>query len=230
MTLETLLRDDGRILFIGNSLVFSAGGVNNAFEALARSAGRLVVQSAETVGGYCLRQHLERLQTMAALTSGSWDVVVLHDYSNGPIKDREGFFKAGAALAEIARTHGAKPVLYMTWAYREDYDGMTVAGGAMTRALAQAYSALGAKIGAPVAPAGLAFQNALDKGIDLYSDLRHQNEAGTYLVACVFYGFLFGRSPVGLPFTHGLSQSGAAVLQQIAWQTLSGETEGAGAP
>src|SRR5512147_1700895 len=115
-----LLDDNGRILFIGNSLIFSSGGVNNVLESLAKSSGRNITQAAETVGGYSLRSHLKREQTMAALTSGKWDLVVLQEYSNGPVKDRKGFFKAGTELARIIRENGALPVLYMTWSYRED--------------------------------------------------------------------------------------------------------------
>ena len=108
----------------------------------------------------------------------------------------------------------------MTWTYREDHAGVSVADRAMTRGLAEAYNALGAELQAPVVPAGLAFQAGLDQGLDLYSDVKHQNEAGTYLVACTFFGFLCGRTPVGLNYAHGLDPAAARRLQEIAWQNL----------
>lgn len=209
-----------RILFVGNSLIFSGGGVNMAFGGLARAAGHTLTQDHQTVGGYSLSQHLERAQTMAAIRSGQWDVVVLQDYSNGPVKHRQSFLESGETLAREIRAHGAEPALYMTWTYREDHDTM-IAGHPMTQALAGAYAALGARIDAPVVPAGLVWQDALDEGMDFYTDLRHQSDAGTYLVACVFYGFLFRQSPEGIGFTHGIEPDHATRLQAFAWHSLN---------
>jgi hypothetical protein len=148
-------------------------------------------------------------------------MVVLQDRTNGPIADRAGFFAAGEELARVARAAGARPALYMTWTYREDNEGASVAGKAMTIALAEAYADLGRRIDAPVVPAGLVWQDGLDAGMELYSDVKHQNQAGTYLVACVFYGFLFGCSPEGLGFLHGLPGDQAARLQRFAWESLT---------
>jgi len=214
------LADTARVLFVGNSLIFSGGGVNVAFEGLARSAGRHIAQDHQTVGGYYLRQHLQRPQTMEAIRSGGWDVVVLQDYSNGPVKHRDSFLESGQTLAREIRAHGAEPVLYRTWTYRDDHDTM-VAGHPMTRALADAYAELAARIDAPVVPAGLVWQDAVDQGMNFYTDMRHQDEAGTYLVACVFYGRLFCQSPEGIGFTHGIEPDRAARLQAFAWRSLA---------
>jgi hypothetical protein len=70
--------------------------------------------------------------------------------------------------------------------------------------------------------------------INLYADDRHPSQAGTYLAACVFYGKIFGRTPVGLPndlslvdddtkgkmsvFT--LPKSTATALQNVAAECL----------
>jgi hypothetical protein len=51
-------------------------------------------------------------------------------------------------------------------------------------------------------------------------DRRHPTLAGSYLAACTFYAALFAESPVGHPYTAGLSDEAALTLQKIAWQTV----------
>ncbi len=73
-------------------------------------------------GGARLAEHLNPAtklgaKTQAALANESWDYVVLQEMSNGPVKFRERFLQATAALCELIRTSGASPILYATWAY-----------------------------------------------------------------------------------------------------------------
>ena len=85
----------------------------------------------------------------------------------------------------------------MTW-QRPD----SVQYGVTTENLAGAYQRIGDEVGALVAPAGLAFSRALKErpGLQLNQDDGHPTAAGTYLAACVLYGAIYRRSPVGNPF------------------------------
>jgi hypothetical protein len=104
----------------------------------------------------------------------------------------------------------------MTWDRPDSVEyGVTTAG------LAQAYEAVGAALGAKVAPAGLALAEALRKRPDLVltSQDGHPTLAGTYLAACVLHGVIYGRSPEGDPYGP-LAAADNAFLQQVAARTL----------
>ena len=94
-----------------------------------------------------------------------------------------------------------------------------------------AYFDIARELQALVAPVGIAWKKALAANPNLIlhqSDKSHPNPTGSYLAACVFYGTLFDKSPVGLP---GELKRGALVLvrvapdeakrlQEVAWQTV----------
>jgi hypothetical protein len=76
---------------------------------------------------------------------------------------------------------------------------------------------------AAVVPVGEAWRIAHQRspGLDLWApDGRHPSQAGTYLAACTFYGVLYEKSPVGNPYTAGLSREEVQVLQQAAATAL----------
>ena len=100
-----------------------------------------------------------------------------------------------------------------------------------------AYLDIARKLGAGVAPVGMAWKMALaaDPPFVLHSqDKSHPNPAGTYLAACVFYATLLDASPVGLA---GKIQQGDKVLadlpddqakrlQEIAWAVVKRSPQG----
>ena len=81
----------------------------------------------------------------------------------------------------------------------------------------------------PIAPVGVAFENARAERPDLVlidEDEVHATWEGAYLAAATVYATLFERSPEGLPYTFGVSEADAAFLQHIAWQTVTDWREG----
>ena len=219
---EPALFDGAKVLFVGNSLTFSAGGIDVALQKLAASGGMRIEVRRQAVGGMHLKQHATRAETLAAIADASNDLVVMQDYSAGPVQDPDAFREAGRSLVAAVRASGAAPILYMTWTYKEDFRGIRVADRAMTAALDRAYTTLGRELGVTVVPVGLAFQRALDETrIGLYADTHHPNPAGAYLVACTFYAALAERTPVGLAWRGELDATTAATLQRIAWETTT---------
>ena len=146
-----------------------------------------------------------------------FDAVLMNDCSQCPVHPQlKGMFHEYAAKhSATVRKHGAKPVLFMTWAYADKPE--------MTQQLAEEYTIAGNANDALVIPAGLAFAKAISKKSDigLYAaDKRHPSKLGTYLSACTIYGALYNKSPAGLSYTFGIDPEMAKFLQEVAWETV----------
>ncbi len=146
-----------------------------------------------------------------------FDAVMMMDCSQCPIHPqlKDTFYRHMKENAEKIRAYGARPILFMSWAYKDKPE--------MTPQLANAYVEAGRASGAQVVPAGLAFASAVARrpDLELYApDKRHPSLAGTYLGVCTVYASLFGKSPVGNEYTAGLPKEVAGFLQQVAWETV----------
>lgn len=146
-----------------------------------------------------------------------FDVVLMNDCSQCPVHPqlKAMFHEYAEKHSTTVRKHGAKPVLFMTWAYADKPE--------MTQQLAEEYTIAGNKNDALVIPAGLAFAKAIAKkpGIVMYApDKRHPSMLGTYLSACTIYAALYNKSPVGLSYTAGVNAEMARFLQEVAWETV----------
>ncbi len=215
-----------RVLLVGNSFTYF-NGMPQMVQGLAdgdAGAPRMFVVS-YTQGGATLQQLSAERGLTGLIARVPWREVVLQEQSqmlslSAPEYDRFTLPYAQALQARIG-AGGGRTLLEMTWGYR-DGDRQNVPGdsyGAMQERLQQGYDALGRELGAPVAPVGLAWSEALTDrpGLDLWADGRHPNRAGSYLTACVLYAMLSGRNPVGDPYTGGLDAADARFYQGIAW-------------
>jgi hypothetical protein len=141
----------------------------------------------------------------------------MNDCSQCPIHPqlKDIFHEYARKHCQTVVKHGAKPALFMTWAYSDRPE--------MTAQLAEQYTIAGNNNGALVIPAGLAFARALSKDpkIILYNaDKRHPSLLGTYLSACTIYASLYKKSPVGNLYTGGIDTKTARFLQEVAWETV----------
>jgi len=146
-----------------------------------------------------------------------FDAVMVMDCSQCPIHPQLGpvFHEYAKKHADAIRAYGARPILFMSWAYKDKPE--------MTAQLAAQYVKAGKAIDAQVVPAGLAFAKSVERrpGLELYAgDKRHPSRAGTYLGAATVYAALLGKSPIGNTYTAGLPADVAAHLQQVAWDTV----------
>jgi hypothetical protein len=148
-----------------------------------------------------------------------FDAVIMMDCSQCPIHPqlKAAFHEFVKKDSEIVVRSGARPVLFMSWAYKDKPE--------MTAQLAEEYTIAGNANDALVIPAGLAFARAMmgRPDIELYQpDKRHPSLAGTYLAACTAYAAITGKSPIGNSYTAGLEPALVAYLQQTAWDTVQG--------
>lgn len=146
-----------------------------------------------------------------------FEVVIMNDCSQCPIHPqlKDVFHEYARKHSQTVVKHGAKPVLFMTWAYADKPE--------MTSQLAEQYTIAGNNNDALVIPAGLAFAKALSKNpqIALYDrDKRHPSLLGTYLSACTIYSSLYKKSPVDNPYNGGVDAKTANFLQEVAWETV----------
>lgn len=146
-----------------------------------------------------------------------FEAVIMNDCSQCPIHPqlKDAFHEFARKHSQTAVKYGAKPILFMTWAYQDAPE--------MTAQLAEQYTIAGNANDALVIPAGLAFARSVSKnpGLNLYNpDKRHPSLAGSYLAAAVIYSSLYGKSPVGLKYTSGLDDKTVAFLQEVAWETV----------
>jgi Domain of unknown function (DUF4886) len=221
-----------RVLFVGNSFTFrnALAGMVRELAVYDRGGPRLFAVE-YAAPGWSLENAARSGGLDHLLKDVHWDVVVLQEQSqmlSFPVPEwqRETYPFARDLQDKITRD-GARTLLFMTWGYRfgdrRNRPNDTFLG--MQERLARGYAQLASELPASVAPAGLAWAEALRErpGLDLWdSDGRHPNEAGSYLAACVFYKALTGRNPSRSSFTAGLEASEARFLQGIAASVGSG--------
>jgi prepilin-type N-terminal cleavage/methylation domain-containing protein/prepilin-type processing-associated H-X9-DG protein len=202
------------ILFIGNSYT----GVNNMPDlvaALWQSSGSGPVQiQTHWVGGATLQDHYQNPDVISLLNAGGWDIVVLQGQSQEPVFQPGVFFYYAGLLDAKVKKAGAKTVFFLTPAHAN------VPG--MQTGLTNAYQTIARRLGAGLAPAGIAWEESLLMRPDIIlhqEDGSHPTLLGTYLDACVFYAVLTGNSPKKLPSVGSngpLPKGQAAFLRQIA--------------
>jgi hypothetical protein len=146
-----------------------------------------------------------------------FDAVIMMDCSQCPVHPqlRSVFHEYAKKQSEIVVRNGARPVLFMSWAYKDRPE--------MTAALAEEYTVAGNANDALVIPAGLAFARAIAgrPDIELYQpDKRHPSLLGTYLAACTVHAATTRKSPVGNTYTAGIDPALAGFLQAKAWETV----------
>jgi hypothetical protein len=221
------------ILWIGNSFFYYNNSMHNHFGQLVRASGGRARSTSVTVSGAGLDWHdIDSLLRPNGLGRYSfvgdneirfnppgrqYDIAMMMDCSQCPVHPtlQKVFHDTVKSYSAALNKAGVKPVLFMSWAYKDKPE--------MTGALAEQYTIAGNANDALVIPAGLAFARAAAKRADLElyeADKRHPNLAGTYLAACTVYATLYRKSPVGLKYTAGLPDDVVALLQTSAWETV----------
>jgi hypothetical protein len=195
-----------RVLFIGNSYTFYNHGLDHELEGLAPTA----IAASLAKAGYSLEDHWQDGEAVSLIQNGPWDYVVLQEQSQRPVLDQAEFYDFARALDSTIRDRGAQTILLMTWE-RPD----SLSSGVTTANLAVAYDHVSEDLGATVAPVGLAFARSHIQrpGLILYSEDGHPTVFGTYLAACVLYGVIFGKTPVGNAYVGaGMTASEARIF------------------
>lgn len=214
------------VLCIGNSFTFFHDSYKRLAE-LAESQGHKLNVNAQFVGGYTFHRHLNRDETMGAITYGKFDYVFLQDQSQTPAlygQDPVRCHLLAADAVELTErircySPAAKVWIEQTWAYSAGNYGGFGSFEAFDGYLAKGTAMMAEKSNALVSPIGDAFAicRAERPDINLYDpDNKHQSAFGTYLKSCVNYLLIFGE-----PFTAdatdcGYDHESTAYLRSLA--------------
>ncbi|EHR72711.1 hypothetical protein BurJ1DRAFT_3908 [Burkholderiales bacterium JOSHI_001] len=217
------------MLWVGNSFFYYNNSLHGHLGSLVSSIGDRVRGTSVTVSGSGLDWHdmpsLLRPNGLGRYSfvgdneirfnppGRQYDTVVMMDCSQCPLHPqlKQAFLDAVKLNANTSRAHGVRPVLFMSWAYKDKPE--------MTEQLAAAYTEAGKANGAEVIPVGLAFARAIamKPDVELYvADKRHPSLAGTYLAAATTYAALWGKDPVPATYTAGLPADLARTLREAA--------------
>jgi hypothetical protein len=216
--LATFVQNPQRVLFVGNSLTFYNGGIDTCVSQIYTSLGKTGHFERYTIASQTLKNHFNDPAAISKIKNGNWDIVVLQGQSIEPIDPatRDDFYTYARKLDSVITKAGANTYFYMNWAYVDS-------GTAMFNRLHAAYDSIGRQLGAPVVPAGYAYQllRPSKDSLNLYVDNRHATVEATYMTSCMFYGFFSGQSPIGLKWLKdGVTAKDGAILQQYAWKAL----------
>jgi hypothetical protein len=183
-----------RVLFVGNSYTLYHDVPAQVAELVASLGGTRQTIEPHSVlqGGADWKLHRESLGTPARIAEG-FDVVVLQGKSTDPLLARFGFARHGAALACLARRHGARVIFVQTWAWAADHpsyrDRWTRRSPeAWAAHVRRAYARLALVTSAEIAPVGDAWLRALRQApsLDLHdADRHHASAIGAHLAALV---------------------------------------------
>lgn len=210
-------RKAANVLYIGNSYTYSHG-MPTVVSAMARSAGspRQLHAREVTIPGATLQQHWESGAAKRAIHERKWDYVVLQEQSMLPIEQRERMYSYVRLFDNEIRLSGARTVLFVTWARRENPESQA--------ALDAAYTAVAEELGALVAPVGpaWAFARLRIPGVQLYEgDGSHPTPVGAYLTACVLYLAMQAQDQCPAIARKGFSQDAVDSLRSAATSALA---------
>ncbi len=219
------------ILFIGNSFTMF-NDMTTTVQKMCDLAGKEanVVQVAH--GGYTLSKYLGGDQNATSellekLNTTKWDYVILQEFSNGPLVNKERFIDSVIELNKLIKENGAKTLLYSTWSYRDDSDKLKNEAGVsydeFYSILRDRYDEAGKLVNAHVVQVGTAFYNVRNefKELDLLlEDDFHPSPDGSYVVASLFYLTIFGGKVIPDYIPVGVSKQHIEVLKENVLRVL----------
>lgn len=216
-----------KVLFIGNSIT-CANNLPGMVTELARFRGKQMKSEHYCPGGYRLSKHAKDPVTIRKINSVTWDFVVLQEQSQVPSYPRDQVerevYPHLKQLIQIARgvNPKSKVILFMTMADKNgDPDPRPNERKTyfqMQDKINNVYVKMAYDNDALLAPIGKAwfYARTVNPSLELYSDQRHPNIAGSYLCALVLYAVIFNDSPLGLPHPRQINDKTARELQTYA--------------
>ena len=219
-----------RVLFLGNSYTY----VNNLPQLLADFAlagGDTIIFDSNTPGGYTFQGHSTNATSLAKISAGNWDFVVLQEQSQMPSfpigQVETDVFPYARYLDSMIHLQNpcAETVFYMTWGRKNGdasncsfwppvctYEGMDSLLNLRYRMMADSNNTI-------ISPVGAVWKYIRQNYplIELYqSDASHPSVAGTFAAACSFYAALLRKDPTQINYNSSLTLSEASAIKNAA--------------
>ncbi len=229
-------QDTLRVLFLGNSYT-SYNNLPQLVKDLSTSAGKNLITDVNMPGGITISGHLNDPTSIAKVSQGNWDYVVVQEQSQLPTIDYYRYNDMYPSLTDLKMmveqfSPCAKLITYMTWGRRYggqqcDPNGVYCSPvftgfNHMQDSLTSAYMQISDMLNIQCAPVGVAWQQVLnDTNLVLHSaDNSHPNMDGSYLAACAIYSSIWKAPSSGIAFNAGIAASRAAYYQSKSDQTV----------
>ena len=229
-------QDTLSVLFLGNSYS-SYNNLPQLVQSLSSSAGKTLIIDSNMPGGMTISGHVNNATSIAKISQGNWDYVVIQEQSQIPSIDYYRYNEMYPAMTDLKSlieqyNPCAKIITYMTWG--RQYGGQQCGPGAtycspvfvdfnhMQDSLTSAYLEISEQLNIQCAPVGLTWQNILnDTTLILHSnDNSHPNIDGSYVAALTIYSSIWKQPSNGIAFNAGLTQSRALYYQQMSDNTI----------
>lgn len=187
------------VLFVGNSYTYN-NNLPHIVAILSEGTSTKLNTRRSVIGGAFLSEHWNGkrgLETRKIIEEGDFDLVVLQDNSMATIDAPDSLLKYVKKFTDFNREHGAKTLLFNTWA-REKIPQWQAT-------IDLKYQEAADISGATRIPVGNAWQVAMDiqPTIDLYiADGSHPSLLGTLLTASIFVKAITGELPEKYPRTY----------------------------
>ena len=229
-------QDTLSVLFLGNSYT-SYNNLPQLVQSLSSSEGKTLIIDSNMPGGMTVSGHVNNATSIAKISEGNWDYVVIQEQSQIPSIDYYRYndmYPAMTSLKLLIEQYNpcAKIITYMTWGRRfggQQCDPTNtycspvfVDFNHMQDSLTSAYTEISDILNIQCAPVGVTWQNVLnDTTLILHSnDNSHPNIDGSYVAALSIYSSIWKQPSNGIAFNAGLTQFRALYYQQMSDNTV----------
>lgn len=183
-----------RILLIGNSHTYFHD-MPAMVADLAGKEGFICEVTMIAHGGWFLAQHAQEPDVQFNIKYGKYDYVVLQEHSH-PFGPEEKFYEAVRILNQWIRKAGSVPVIYATWAKKDEEF--------MQDRMNRAHEKIAEEIGAVLAPVGQNWWSEMRNRPDqemYYEDGAHASAYGSEFAAKIIWESILGdfKQSKGIP-------------------------------
>lgn len=237
LSMNILAQDTLRVCFLGNSYT-AVNNLPSLLQQCAASAGKVVLTSSNTPGGYTFAQHVSNASSMALIQQGDWDYVVLQEQSQMPSfpigQVETQCFPYAAQLNDSIEKYSrcGETVYYQTWG-RQNGDASNCPNWppvctyeGMDSLLRLRYQMMADDNNAVVSAVGACWRYIRENypNNNLYSsDGSHPSLFGSYVGALCFYATLFQESPDAVMYTAGLTSEEVAIAKEAVNNIVVGD-------
>lgn len=189
-------KDTLSVLFVGNSYTYYSN-LPHLVSLISDSTKVKLITSKSTAGGARLSDHWngnKGLKSKEAISSGTYDIVVLQGQSQEAVREKEAFLKYAKRLTDLVKASGAKPYLYVTWAPQKipQYQ----------KTITETFEQASKENDCGLVMVGEAWKLAqkLRPEVPLFlPDGSHPTDLGAFLTACAFVNTFSKELPSNLP-------------------------------